>query len=160
MRSDPVFFIQTKRGNERMKKRIFIFFVFFVLFMWGSNSYASSVVEDNSLLSATSGDFYLRVKMQFLPLYLVFPDLDVRDEENKPLKDCKDLFLNTMNYRDNILNVWGVIKKRPKIGDIKLAIINLNKLQRAKAFNYTAYLDTAIYLSKEDLSLKLQVILC
>lgn len=141
-----------------MKKRIFIFFVFFMLFMWGGNIYASSV-DSNLFLPGTSSDFYLRIKMQLLPLYLIFPDLDVRDEKNKPVKDCNDLFLNSMNYWDNISNIWGVIKKRVKIGDIELAIINLNKLKITKSSDNTRYLDTAVCFFKDGLFLKLQVIL-
>ena len=142
-----------------MKKRTFVFFMFFILFMWGGNIYASSV-ESNLFLPGTSSDFYLRVKMQLLPLYLVFPDLDIRDEENKPVKDCNDLFLNSINYWDNISNIWGVIKKRVKTGDIELAIINLNKLKITKSSDNTRSPDTVVCFFKEDLSLKLQVILC
>ncbi len=151
--------MQLKKGNEEMKKRTFIFFIFFMLSMWGGKVYACSM-GSNLFPSGTSSDFCLRVKVQLLPLYLVFPNLDLRDEGNKPVEDCNDLFFNGMNYRDNILNIWGIIRKRAKIGDIKLAVINLNKLKIAKSFNDRKHPDITVFFFKDDLSLKLQVILC
>ena len=154
--------MQLKKGNEEMKKRtciFFIFFIFFMLSMWGGKVYARSI-GSNLFSSGTSFDFCLRVKVQLLPLYLVFPNLDLRDEGNKPVEKDEDLFLGTKNYRDNILNIWGVIRKRAKIGDIKLAVINLNKLQIIKSSNDRRHLDAAVFFFKDDLSLKLQVILC
>ncbi len=153
-----------------MKKIRFLLFVFLVFSMLAGNIYASCFrphftavkIESNNFFQlATTHDFCFRAKVQSLPLYLVFPDMDIRDEGNNPIKNYKNLFLNVNYNQYEIFNVWGIIKKRNRFRNVKLRLVNLNKLQIKDSQRNTKHFFIAFQVFEEvDLSLKYSTFLC
>ncbi|MCK5534433.1 hypothetical protein KAI68_04890 [bacterium] len=143
-----------------MKKSKFILFALLVFFMWSSKTYASCFNEKSFLFGLNTQDFCFRAKIQFLPLYLVFPDLDIRDENNKPVKNYNNLFLNDAFQFDEVFIVWAIIEKKKIINSIRSKIVNLNKLEIVNVQNRTRCFPSFFFSEADDLFLKLKVFLC
>ncbi len=143
-----------------MKKNRLMLLVFLVLLLWNNKIHASCFNKTSFLFAPTTQDFCFRTKIQFLPLYLVFPDLDTRDEENKPMENYDNLFLDDFFHRYEIFTVWGVFEKKKTIKDIKLKIINLTILEVVISQNYTKYLSSSYFFEVGNLSLKPEILLC
>ncbi len=153
-----------------MKRRRLLLFVFLIFSVSAGKIYASSFsshftavkIEFNkSFQFATTHDFCFRAKVQSLPLYLVFPDMDIRDEGNSPIRDYKNLFLDINCNQYNVFTVWGIIKKKSRFENIKLRLVNLNKLQiRASQKNTKHFFITLRIFEEADLFLKYSTFLC
>ena len=143
-----------------MKKNRLMLFMFLVLFLWNSKIYASCFNKTSFLFAPTTQDLCFRTKIQFLPLYLIFPDLDIRDEENKPIKNYDNLFLDDFFQRYEVFTVWGIFEKKKIIKDIKLRIINLTVLEVVASQNYTKHLSSSYFFEVGNLSLKPEILLC
>lgn len=147
-----------------------MFVMIFILFICSGRIYAAcfnprfttAKVEFNkSFLSITTYDFGFRIKVQSLPLYLVFPDMDIRDEGNNPVKNYNNLFLEMHCNQYKVFTVWGIIKKKKVIKNIKLALVNLNKLQNVSLQKQTKHFTIDFYIfSQIGLSLKYNTFLC
>lgn len=145
-----------------MKKRNFVFFIMVILFIWGSNVYASHLDNKSLASTITTHKFSFRVDLQFLPLHLVFPNLDVRDESNQPIKNYKGLSLNRALHQYEIFTVLGVIRKKKGFEDVRLQTTQSHKSQsintRKLCINHQK---SAFCLSKEEnLSLRFETLLC
>ncbi|MCK4532289.1 hypothetical protein KAU39_00760 [bacterium] len=153
-----------------MKKRKLLIFVFLIFSVSAGKIYAScfsshfnavKIEFNKSFQFATTHDFCFRAKVQSLPLYLVFPDMDIRDEGNRPIRDYKNLFLDIRNNQYEIFNVWGIIKKKSRFKNIRLQLVNLNKLQiRSSQKNTKHFFITLLIFEEVDLSLKYSTFLC